>query len=126
MTFSLHQVYSDTQLDPFVYEGRELGQMHQLPNIQALTPNLAEMALTGLLRPLFEEIAPDDVEMLMSTKVFALEALMAAWQEHSGVELDAEGKPVGGKSSASSPSSNGTAKPSKRTSASVASKKSRR
>jgi hypothetical protein len=126
MTFSLHQVYSDAQLEPFVYEGREPGQMHELPNIAVLTPNLAEMALSGQLRPLFEAIAPDDVEMLMSTGVFALEKLMAAWQEHSGVELDAEGKPVGGKSSASSQSSNGTLKPSKRTSDSVASKKSRR
>lgn len=126
MTFSLHQVYSDTQLEPFHYEGREPGEMYELPDIRVLTPNLAEMALTGQLRPLFEEIAPDDVEMLMSTPVFALEALMAAWQEHSDIELDAEGKPVGGKSSASSPSSNSTRKPSKRTSASVASKKSRR
>jgi hypothetical protein len=126
MTFSLRQTYSDAQLEPFVYEGREPGEMHELPNIAALTPNLAEMALTGILRPLFEKIAPSDVEMLMSTGVFALEKLIAAWMDHSGIELDAEGKPVGGKSSASSPSSNGTAKPSKRTSPSAASKKSRR
>lgn len=126
MTFSLHQTYCDAQLEPFVYEGRTPGQTHMLPNIAALTPNLAEMALTGQLRELFQEVAPDDVDMLMSTGVFALEKLMLAWQEHSGVELDAEGKPVGGKSSAFSRSSNGMPKPSKRTSASAASKKSRR
>lgn len=117
MTFSLRTVIDDVDLEPFVFEGPD-GKEWQLPHVQTLTTRQAMAAMAGDVEAVFLEISPGVSEMLLDLPAFAIEALLKEWMQHSGVDLeDREGK-----SPAPSRSSGATAKPSKRTSRSAASR----
>ena len=123
--FSLRKAVSDSELEPFEFEDLD-GETRQLPHVKALTQRQANSAVTGEVGPLLQEVAPVVADQLMDLPTYALEQLVTEWMRHSGIEFDAEGNPIPGKSTSTSPSSKGTATSSRRTSRSGASGRSKR
>lgn len=125
MAFSLKKAAQERKLEPFPYEDLQ-GNPRQLPNLMSVSADMGEKAMTGRMREVFEELVPDDADMIMKLSADLLNLLVEQWMEHSGIEFDGEGRPIKGKSLPSSPSSRGTGTPSKPTSRSAASAKSRK
>jgi hypothetical protein len=114
--FSLKQTTADLKLEPFQFEGMD-GELYQLPNYKSLSIEQAtRIEQDGAFLDVLAELDTDQATMAQVTGacVGALEPFVQAWVRH------AEMKP--GESAASSPSTASTARPSKQTSRSVASK----
>ena len=105
MTFSVRQVLADADLKPFEFEDAD-GDKLTLPHAKTLTPNQGiRVFVHGELAEVFDELTPGIGKTLMNLPSFAVEALMHAWMEHSGIDPNEMGL---GKLATSSPSSSST------------------
>ncbi len=123
--FSLKKTISDSGLEPFEFNDVN-DEPQELPHLRTLTSRQIVMSMNGQIVELFSEITPGLVDQLLDLPNFALDALVREWQAHAGIEVDAEGNPVPGKSTSTSPSSKTTATSSRRTSRSGGSSRSKR
>jgi len=119
MTFSVRKTLADASLAPFEYEDAA-GKPQVLPHAKTLSPDQAmRIAIHGDFEGVLNEIAPGQGTALANLPMIVIEPLLAAWFEHSEIDLSGAGL---GKPPKSSPSSTSTRAPSKRTSRSAASR----
>jgi hypothetical protein len=113
--FSLKQATADLKLEPFQFEGLD-GGVYELPNLKMISIDLTDRVLAGEMLDVLVEIGTDETTMaqVRAACLGALEPFMQAWLAH--------GEAVPGESQASSRSTASTARPSKPTSRSAASK----
>jgi hypothetical protein len=113
--FSLRQTTADLKLEPFQFEGLD-GEVYELPNLKNISIELTDRVLAGAMLEVLMEIGTDEATMaqVRTACLGALEPFLKAWLAHS------EAMP--GESQASSRPTGNTARPSKPTSRSAASK----
>ena len=112
--FDVRQYVADLKLEPYLFTDMD-GIVRQLPNLKTLTPYQAERLLDGDALEILPGVLGDDAwAVVKALPVAALTGLIADWMTHAEVEP--------GESPASSPSTASTARPSKQTSRSAASK----
>lgn len=119
--FNVNEFMADQDLQPYPFTDKN-GEVWQLPNIGVMTATDGARLLSGELEAVLNEYVPGLGDAYAATPSAALKALTREWFEHCEIEIDEQGNLRPGKSSASSPSSRPTARPSKPTSRSGGSK----
>ncbi len=104
---NLKAIIAETEKEPFQFDGPD-GQELELPHASCLTLGQAYRIDKGAVEEVVREVAPDVADLLPDLPGYAIDALIAAWLEHSRTDP--------GESEASSRSSTSTGRRSTRTS----------
>lgn len=112
--FDASKIAADLQLEPYLFTDMG-GTVRQLPNLKTLPTGDANRIYEGeVLDVLASVLSEEDMAAVNAIPIAVMTELVADWVKHSEI--------TPGESGASSPSSASTARPSKQTSRSVASK----
>lgn len=122
--FDVREFMADKACEPFPFTDME-GNTWELPHIGLMTADDAAALMAGDYSPIEAHAGAEALAAINATPAMALKPLLLEWLNHSGFEVDADGNPTG-KLLAPSPSSRPTARPSRPTSRSGASRSRKR